>query len=92
MNPARSGAFFPDTDADYTRENMKYTEGSYGQQPLILESEMERNDGDLLPGRSPTLQLVRGLHGLLRKKRSLPQRFVTPEKTNEKAMIENRLE
>lgn len=83
-------SLFPDTDADYTRENMKYTEGTYGQQPLILESEMERNDGDLYPDavlRYNWSEAVKDYY----EKEVLPQRFVTPEKTNEKAMIETDL-
>ncbi len=83
-------SLFPEATADYTRENMKYTEGSYGCMPLILESEMEKNDAELRPTsvyRSNWSEECKPYY----EKEVLPMRFVTPEKTNEKAMIETDL-
>lgn len=83
-------SIYPQTEADYTRENMKYTEGAYGSGPLILENEMEKNNGEKYPDAVMRLNLTMAVKDYFAKE-VLPIRFVDPEKVNERAMIETDL-
>jgi putative aldouronate transport system substrate-binding protein len=81
---------FPETAADYTRENMKYTEGAYGSNPIILASEQEKNDGTKYPDAVRREAYNKAVKPFFVKE-YLPIRFVAPEKVNDRAMIETDL-
>lgn len=81
---------FPETEADYTRENMKYTEGAYGSNPIILASEQEKNDCEKYPDSCTRLEYSLAVKDYFPEE-VLPIRFVEPERVNERALIETDL-
>ena len=83
-------SIFPKVTGDYTREDMKYSEGAWGHQPLILDEESEMNDPELYPNSVIRYNFSESLKPYYEKE-ILPIRFVDPEKTSEKAMIETDL-
>lgn len=81
---------FPETASDYTRENMKYTEGMYGDEPMILASEAEKNDGTKYPDSAVRSAWTEQCKKYFQTE-YLPLRFVSPEKNEEKTTIETDL-
>jgi len=81
---------YPETEADYTRENMKYTEGMWTCEPLILAGEWENNNGDEYPDSVLRYNMTVACRDYYQTE-ILPKRFVAEEKTAERALIETDL-
>lgn len=81
---------YPETTADNTRENMKYTEGANGAQPIILENEVEKNDEKKYPDSVVRTNMSIALKPYLPKE-FLPVRFAPQEKVDERSRIETDL-
>lgn len=81
---------YPETTADYTRENMQWTEGYNTAQPILLENEIEKNDAQKYPDSVLRTNMSIALKPYF-KKEFLPVRFAPQEKVDERARIETDL-
>ncbi|NLG37615.1 MAG: hypothetical protein GX549_06325, partial [Clostridiales bacterium] len=83
---------FPENvTADMTRENMKYTYGMYGYAPcLTTVEEVEYNDPEKYPESVVRYNFVLAVMDYFQTE-FLPIRYVSEEKTNEKALLETEL-
>ncbi|MEG0767216.1 MAG: hypothetical protein RR482_05825, partial [Clostridia bacterium] len=83
----KAWTIFPETSADFTRENMKYTYGFVGKLPaLILPEEREQDNGEKYPEAVVRLGLVDAVKDYFPKE-ALPIRSVPEEKINERTLI-----
>ncbi len=86
---------YPDTTEDYTRENMKYSEGFFSLKSpcLILPEEFEQDDGELYPQSVLRITMVREREAYAPAETlsALTQRPVDADKVSERTLIETDL-
>jgi hypothetical protein len=82
---------FPEnTTADWTREMMKYTWGYFNGPPIILKSEMEKNDPVKYPASASRAKMVDIIWNTLTTER-VPIRFISPESVRSRMFLETEL-
>lgn len=90
-----SGYYFvvpEDTTPEFTFEHMKYTFGTVNDPPLMTKAETPKNDGEISPAAALRDKMVGEVDkDFVKKENQLPQIYVTPEATDERAFIETDL-
>lgn len=93
--PDGSGYYFKvpeEATAEFTFENMKYTYGNVNFAPLILLEETPKNDASISPEAALRDSMVLEVYDyMLPGDESMPIRYVSPEKLEERTFIETDL-
>lgn len=90
-----SGYYFvvpTNTTPEFTFEHMKYTYGTVNDPPLMTIEETPKNDGEISPAAALRDNMVKEVNkDFIAKENQLPQIYVTPEATDERAFMDTDL-
>lgn len=90
-----SGYYFvvpENTTPEFTFEHMKYTYGTVNDSPLLTIDETPKNDGEISPASALRDNMVKEVNkDFIAKENQLPQIYVTPEATDERAFLDTDL-